>query len=55
MIDDMTSIVTIIVGEGVDGKKVAKLTAKFEKEYGDVEFDIRQGDQPVYSFLIGVE
>ncbi len=55
MIDDMTSIVTIIVGEGVDSKKVAKLTAKFEKEYGDVEFDVRQGDQPVYSFLIGVE
>ncbi|HAK05275.1 MAG TPA: hypothetical protein DCM23_01030 [Firmicutes bacterium] len=55
MIDEMTSIVTIIVGEGVDMKKVAKLGEKFEAKFGDVEFDIRQGDQPVYSFLIGVE
>ena len=55
MIDDMTSIVTVIVGEGVDMKKVTKLTKKFETKYGDVEFDVRQGDQPVYSFLIGIE
>ena len=55
MIDEMTSIVTIIVGEGVDMKKVTKLGSKFEERYGDVEFDIRQGDQPVYAFLIGVE
>jgi len=55
MIDEMTSIVTIIVGEGVEKGKLRKLTDKFEKKYGDVEFDVRQGDQPVYSFLIGVE
>jgi len=55
MIDDMTSIVTLIVGEGVDNGKVKKLSEKFEKKYRDVEFDVRQGDQPVYAFLVGVE
>jgi len=55
MIDDMTSIVTLIIGEGVDNGKVKKLSEKFEKKYRDVEFDVRQGDQPVYAFLVGVE
>ncbi len=55
MIDEMTSIVTLIVGEGVDMKRVDKLTKKFETKYIDVEFDVRQGDQPVYAFLVGVE
>jgi len=55
MIDDMTSIVTIIYGEGAEAKKLDKLVKKFEDKFGDVEFDVREGNQPVYSFLIGVE
>jgi dihydroxyacetone kinase-like predicted kinase len=55
MIDDMTSIVTIIYGEGAEAKRLDKLVKKFEDKFGDVEFDVREGNQPVYSFLIGVE
>lgn len=55
MIDEMTSIVTIIYGEGAEEKKLTKLISKFEQKFGDVEFDVREGNQPVYSFLIGIE
>ncbi|HOJ45664.1 MAG TPA: DAK2 domain-containing protein [Bacilli bacterium] len=55
MIDDMTSIVTIIYGEGAEAKKLDKLVKKFENKFGDVEFDVREGNQPVYAFLVGVE
>jgi dihydroxyacetone kinase-like predicted kinase len=55
MIDDMTSIITIIYGEGAEAKKLDKLVKKFENKFGDVEFDVREGNQPVYAFLVGVE
>ncbi len=55
MIDEMTSIVTIIYGEGVDAKKLQPLIDQFVEQYGDVEFDVREGNQPIYSFLVGVE
>ena len=28
---------------------------EFNNEYPDFEFDIRKGNQPVYSFIVGVE
>ena len=55
MINDETFLVTILIGEGVDEKQEKALTEKLKKKYENVEFDIRHGDQPVYSFLIGVE
>ena len=32
-----------------------KLWNKINNEYPDFEFDIRKGNQPVYSFIVGVE
>lgn len=55
MINDETFLVTILIGEGVEEKQEKALTEKLKKKYENVEFDIRHGDQPVYSFLIGVE
>lgn len=55
MIDKMTSIVTIIVGEGVEEEGMEKLLKEFSDKFQDVEFNVRQGDQPIYSFLIGIE
>lgn len=55
MIDDMTSIITIIVGEDVTDEEKEKLESLLSKKYSDIELDIKEGQQPVYSFIIGVE
>ncbi len=55
MIDDMSSIITILVGEGVNEEEINTLSQKIEEEYSDIDIDIKMGNQPVYSFIIGVE
>lgn len=54
MIDDDSEIVTIITGEGSDEALVEALAEQFEESH-DVEFEIHDGKQPVYSYLISVE
>ena len=54
MIDDDSEIVTIFTGEGSEESLVEELVAKFEDSH-DVEFEIHDGKQPVYSYLISVE
>ena len=55
MIDDMTSIITILYGEDVTKEEAEELVSRIEDEYEDIEVDLREGNQPVYSFIIGVE
>ena len=55
MIDDESSIVTLLVGEGVTQDEVEYIRSQFEEKYSDIDIDIRYGKQPVYSFIIGVE
>ena len=55
MVDENSAIITILVGQDVNEKEKTKLTSTVCKKYPDVDLDIRDGDQPVYSFLIGVE
>ena len=55
MIDDFSSIVTIIVGEGVEESEVDEIVSTLKEKYEDIEFDVKNGGQPVYSFIIGVE
>lgn len=55
MIDDFSSIVTILVGEDVKENETESLRVSLEEKYPDIEFDIKDGGQPVYSFIIGVE
>lgn len=54
MIDDDSEIVTIFTGEGSDEALVEALAEEFEESH-DVEFEIHDGKQPVYSYLISVE
>lgn len=54
MIDDDSEIVTIFTGEGSDEALVEALAEQFEESH-DVEFEIHDGKQPVYSYLISVE
>ena len=55
IIDEDSSVVTILCGKDVDTKTREKVKDKFEKKYEFVDIDIRDGGQPVYSFIVGVE
>ena len=55
MIDDESSIITILVGQDIDEELMNQVAAKINEQYSDLDLDIRSGGQPVYSFLIGVE
>ena len=54
MINDDSEIITIIYGEGVQEEQVEQVSQYVEENY-EVEIDIQNGKQPVYSFIIGVE
>ena len=55
MIDDESSIITILVGQDVDEETMNNIANVITEKYRDLDLDIRQGNQPVYSFLVGVE
>ena len=55
MVDENSAVITLLVGKDVDSSLVEKVRNKIVKTYPDVDIDIRDGEQPVYSFLIGVE
>ena len=55
MIDDDSSIITILVGQDIDEETMNNVASMISEKYSDLDLDIRPGNQPVYSFLIGVE
>ena len=55
MVTSESYLITILVGEDVKDEEIETLTSKLSKKYPDAELDIRRGDQPVYSYLVGVE
>lgn len=55
MINEDSSIITLLVGEGVTSKERKDLETKIAEAFPDLDLDIREGGQPVYSFLIGIE
>lgn len=55
MIDEETSLLTVLVGEGVSEEEKEAVRSFVEENYSDIDVDIRDGGQPVYSFLIGAE
>ena len=55
MVDEETSLLTVLVGEGVSEEEKEAVRSFVEENYSDIDIDIRDGGQPVYSFLIGAE
>ncbi|WP_031542038.1 DAK2 domain-containing protein [Mesoplasma photuris] len=53
-ITSKTEIVTIFVGQEADAKNLSELR-KFLDENFDVEYEIVEGGQKIYSFIIGIE
>ena len=56
MIDeDENSIITLLIGKDVKEEEKNSLLNYINEKYPDFDVDVRDGEQPVYSFLIGVE
>lgn len=55
MITDESSLITLLVGEGVSEEEVEEVRSYIEENFSDLDLDLRMGNQPVYSFLVGVE
>lgn len=54
MISQDSEIVTLIYGEEANAEEVAEIEAYIQDKY-EVELDVQEGNQPVYTYFIGVE
>ncbi|MBZ6526524.1 DAK2 domain-containing protein [Aerococcaceae bacterium DSM 111021] len=55
MINDESEIVTIFIGDGGKEELVDQIINELEETYADVDFEVIQGDQPVYEYIMSVE
>ena len=55
MVDEESSLLTLILGEDVKREDVFNVKKEIESIYPDLNIEIIEGKQPVYSFLVSVE
>ena len=55
MVDEDSYLITAIVGEDISSEEANKIKSKLQEIFPEIELDVVEGKQPVYSFLIGVE
>ncbi|MDY2913643.1 MAG: DAK2 domain-containing protein [Candidatus Enteromonas sp.] len=56
LITEDSYMVTVLVGSDVDDQEASKMEDAIREKYGDqADVDVKRGDQPVYSYLVGVE
>lgn len=55
MVDEDSSIITVLCGEDIKNEEMNMIQEYLEEKYSMVDIDLRNGGQPVYSFIIGVE
>ncbi|WP_226674263.1 DAK2 domain-containing protein [Rossellomorea aquimaris] len=55
MLDEDSEILTILYGEGVTEEEVESLREYVEEHYEDVEVEVHNGKQPLYSYIFSVE
>ena len=55
MIDEDTEILTILYGEDATNEEVEELVAFCEETFEDVEVEVHNGKQPLYSFIFSIE
>lgn len=54
MLDEDAELITVIVGEEATEEECAEVVSYIEENF-DVEVEVQIGNQPVYSFIFGVE
>lgn len=55
MITEDDEILTILQGEDVSDKEVEQVVNYIEETYEDVEIEVHNGNQPIYSYIFSVE
>ena len=55
MLDEDSEIITIMYGSDATRKEADAVVKKLEADHDDLEFEIHDGGQPVYYFLVSVE
>ncbi|PEZ05389.1 hypothetical protein CN326_14190 [Bacillus sp. AFS018417] len=55
MLDEDAEILTILQGEDASEEEVAALVAFVAENFEDVEVEVHNGNQPIYSFIFSVE
>jgi len=55
MVDEDTEIVTVFYGDDVNEDEVESISEFVESNYKDVELEVLEGNQPVYSYIIAIE
>ena len=55
MVDEESCLLTLYIGADVDREKLFPVKKEISELFPDLNIDIKEGKQPVYSFLIGVE
>ncbi|MFZ7946633.1 DAK2 domain-containing protein [Neobacillus sp. 19] len=55
MLDEDSEILTILYGEDVNEAEVNNLVQFIEETYPDIEIEIHNGGQPLYSFIFSIE
>ncbi|MFS0672394.1 DAK2 domain-containing protein [Ornithinibacillus sp. 179-J 7C1 HS] len=55
LITEDDEILTILSGEDVSEEEVAELVSYIEENYEDVEIEVHNGNQPIYSYIFSVE
>ena len=55
MIDEDSAVLSIYYGEGADEASATALGNKISEKYSDIEVEISEGGQAVYSYIVSVE
>src|SRR5574344_879351 len=55
MLDENSAIITVLFGKDITSEEEVEVRNYLSANYRDYDVDIRRGDQPVYSFIVGVE
>ncbi|AJD90958.1 hypothetical protein JMA_16410 [Jeotgalibacillus malaysiensis] len=55
MIDEESEIVTVLYGEDSPEDEVSEIESYIEANYPDVEIEVHNGKQPLYSYILSVE
>ena len=55
MLDEDSEIITIMFGRDSNKSQAEEVVKALEENHDDLEFEIHDGGQPVYNFLVSVE
>lgn len=55
LLDEDSELLTVIWGEGTSAEEAEELCSLIEEEYPDVEVELHEGKQPLYSYIFSIE